>query len=173
VSPWSSFLEVLDCRIHDNGLRSVVVNIAYGAYIETADNLVENTEIYNNAGYGLHFFNNSVPGIQFVNRNVIQKNRIHDNGINGGTNYGIVIASGDGNVAKDNLIYGNRGGMFLYTNSSNANVSNNTVYSNTPLEGILIREATRSVVRDNIVYGNGTDILDQGTATVLSNNRGP
>jgi parallel beta-helix repeat protein len=179
VSPWSTYDEVLNCSIHDNGLGLGVlsapgsVNIAYGAYVETGDNVVEGTEIYANAGYGLHFFNNSVPGTQVVNRNIIRNNRIHDNGIQGGSNYGIVVASGDGNSVRDNVIFGNRGGIFVYTNSSNTTIDNNTVYNNTPLAGILVEQARGTVIRNNVVYSNGTDILDSGTGTILSNNHGP
>jgi parallel beta-helix repeat protein len=179
VSPWSTFDEVLNCWIHDNGRGLGAagapgsVNIAYGAYVQTSDNLIEATDIYSNAGYGLHFFNNLSPGTQFVNRNVIRANRIHDNGTQGGSNYGIVVASGDRNTVRDNLVYGNRGGIFIYTGSSNASIDNNTVHSNTPLAGILIEEATGTVVRDNTVYANGLDILDHGTGTILANNHGP
>ena len=52
----------------------------------------------------------------------------------------------------------------------NTTVSGNTVYNNIPLEGISIQSATNTVVRDNIVYANGTDIVDAGIGTVLSNN---
>ena len=40
------------------------------------------------------------------------------------------------------VIYGNAGGIQIYTNSSNTSVYNNTIYSNRPLEGIVIQYAT-------------------------------
>ena len=110
----SPFNEVLNCSIHDNG-RYPGVNQGYGAYVFTSDNLFEGNDIYNNGGYGLHFYNNS--GAKDVARNVIRHNRIHDNGIHGGANYGVVVAWGDGNVIHDNIVYGNRGGIQVYTNS--------------------------------------------------------
>ena len=111
----------------------------------------------------LHFYNNS--GAMDVARNVIRNNRIHDNGTHGGTNYGVVVAWGAGNLIHDNLIYGNRGGIQVYTNSSNAEVFNNTIYGNAPLEGIMIQYATGTIVRDNAVYDNTINISDLGSGT--------
>jgi hypothetical protein len=166
----SPFNEVLNCSIHDNG-QYPGTNTGYGAYVFTTDNLFEGNDVYNNGGYGLHFF--SEKSSSSVSRNTIQKNRIHDNGTHGGTNYGIVVASGDANVIQDNNIYFNRGGVQVYTRSSNASVNNNTIYNNTPLEGVLVLDATGTVVKDNIVYANGVNIVDQGSGTTLSNNHGP
>ena len=160
----SPFNEVLNCSIHDNG-RYPGVNQGYGAYVFTSDNLFEGNDIYNNGGYALHFYNNS--GAMDVARNVIRNNRIHGNGTHGGTNYGVVVAWGAGNMIHDNLIYGNRGGIQVYTNSSSAEVFNNTIFGNAPLEGIIIQFATGTIVRDNAVYDNTINISDLGTGTVL------
>jgi parallel beta-helix repeat protein len=163
----SPFNEVLNCTIHDNG-RYPGVNQGYGAYVTTSDNLFDGNEIYSNGGYGLHFYNN--VGEMNVARNTIHGNRIHDNGNQGGTNYGIVVAWGDSNVIDSNTIYNNHGGILVYTNSSNTRVINNTVYNNSPLEGILIQFATGTIVTNNNVYGNTSSIVDLGAGTVLSNN---
>jgi parallel beta-helix repeat protein len=164
----SPFNEVLNCSIHDNG-RYPGTNSGYGAYIFSSDNLFEGNDVYNNGGYGLHFYSNHGP--LNVTRNVIRGNKIHDNGTHGGTNYGIVVAWGADNLIYDNSIYGNRGGILIYTNSSSTQVHDNTIYNNTSLEGILIQYATGAIVRDNVVYGNGVDILDLGSGTVISSNR--
>jgi parallel beta-helix repeat protein len=163
----SPFNEVLDCSIHDNG-RADGVNHGYGAYVFTSDNLFVGNDVYNNGGYGLHFFNNGGP--YDVSRNVIRNNRIHDNGTHGGSNYGIVVAWGDKNTVQDNSIVANGGGVLVYVNSTNAVVANNTITSNRPGEGILIQYASGTVVRDNVVYDNATDIVDLGTGTIFSNN---
>jgi hypothetical protein len=167
----SPFNEVINCRIHDNGSVGVTdEHNGHGLYIQTSDNIIEGNEIYSNRGYGIHAFNGSNP--MSVARNSIRNNMIHGNGTHGGTAYGAVIASGDGNLLSGNQIYNNPGGVLVYTNSTQAEVSGNTIYGNSPLEGILIQYAINSVVKDNIVYGNGTDIVDLGTNTVLSNNHG-
>ncbi len=160
----SPFNEVLNCSIHDNG-RYPGVNEGYGVYVFTSDNLFEGNDIYNNGGYGMHFYNNS--GSPQVSRNVIRYNDIHDNGTHGGTNYGIVVAWGSGNLIYGNQVYGNAGGIQVYTQSANASVYNNTVYNNRPLEGIVIQYATGTIVSDNSVYDNATNILDLGWGTVV------
>jgi parallel beta-helix repeat protein len=166
---WGSHNEVVQCHIHHNGTASQGFNQAYGMYVSTSDNLIEGNDIHHNNGYGLHIFNGtSGPAGDTVHRNVIRNNNIHDNGTGGGTNYGIVVARGDGNVIHDNEIDHNRGGILVYTNSTNAQVYNNTLRSMAPYEGILIQFARATVVRDNRL--NGSTIVDLGVDTVLSNN---
>lgn len=166
----SPFNEVIDCRIHDNGTAGGAGTNGHGMYIFTSDNLIEGNEVYNNQGYGLHLYNNEGP--RHVTRNTVRNNKFHDNGLHSGAAYGMVVAWGDANLVYNNVIYANPGGIQLSPSSSDTRVYNNTIYNNTPLEGILIQHASRTVVRDNILYGNGTDILDLGTGTTLSNNRG-
>jgi hypothetical protein len=160
----SPFNEVLNCVIHDNG-SAPGINTGYGLYIFTSDNVLEGNDVRNNGGYGLHFYNNSGP--LNVARNVIRNNNVHDNGTHGGNNYGIAVAWGDGNQIYGNRIYGNRGGILVYTNSTNAKVYNNVIYGNAPLENILIQYATDTIVQDNVIdaaagivdLGNGTRFL--------------
>ena len=160
----SPFNEVLNCSIHDNG-RYPGVNQGYGAYVFTSDNLFEGNDIYNNGGYGLHFYNNS--GSQQVSRNVIRYNDIHGNGTQGGTNYGIVVAWGTGNLVHNNQVYGNAGGILIYTNSSDTSVYDNTIHDNRPLAGIMIQYANGTILRNNSVYDNATNILDLGYGTLV------
>jgi len=160
----SPFNEVLNCVVHDNG-SAPGINRGYGLYIFTSDNLFEGNDVRNNGGYGFHFYNNSGPFN--VARNIIRNNNIHDNGTHGGNNYGIAVAWGDGNQIDGNRIYGNRGGILVYTNSTNAKVYNNVIYGNAPLENILIQYATDTIVQDNLIdaaagvvdLGNGTRFL--------------
>jgi parallel beta-helix repeat protein len=161
----SPFNEVLDSSLHDNG-RYPGLNEGYGAYVFTSDNVFEGNDIFNNGGYGLHFFSNK-PGSD-VSRNVIRNNRIHGNGTQGGTNYGIVVASGDANVIRENAVYDNRGGIMVYERSSNTLVENNTIYNNAPLEGILVQGAMNTTIRANTIYANGTDIRDAGSRTIVT-----
>ena len=167
----SGFNEVLSSRIHDNGSAGGPTTNGHGAYISTSDNLIEDNEIYSNQGYGLHLYDNAGP--LNVARNTVRRNRIHNNGLHGGSAYAMVIAWGDRNLIYDNLMYDNPGGIFIYTNSSNAQVYNNRIYSNTPLAGVLIHGATGTVVRDNAIFANEIDIEDFGIGTTLSNNHGP
>jgi len=159
----SPFNEVIDCAIHNNG-RAPGENRGYGAYIFTSDNLFEGNDIYENNGYGMSFYNNA--GAMNVSRNTIRNNKVHHNGGAGGTNYGIVIAWGDGNVIRNNTVFANHGGILVYTNSSNAQVYDNNIYDNGPLEGILIQYATGTLIRDNSISG-GT-VVDLGVRSRLS-----
>jgi len=167
----SPYNEILDCVIHDNG-RYVSddrpFNNGYGAYVFTSDNLFEGNDVYNNGGYGLHFFNST--GAMDTSRNVIRNNRIHDNGIGGGTNYGVVIAWGDGNLIYDNLIYRNNGGVLAYIGSTNTGIYNNTFYDNRD-EGVLSQYSAGVVVENNLFFRNGIAILDLNGDTTTSNNQ--
>ena len=106
----SRFNEVIACIVHNNG-NYPGINLGYGFYVSSSDNLFDGNEIHNNNGYGMHFYD--FDGPLNVARNVIRNNRIHGNGGGGGTNYGIVVAWGDGNVIHDNDIYDNRGGILV------------------------------------------------------------
>ncbi len=165
----SPFNEVLDSRIHHNGLEGSAPTEGHGLYVFTSDNLFAGNEIFSNQGYGLHLYENSGP--MNVSRNIVRNNRFYDNGLHGGTAYAIVVNWGAANQIYNNTIDGNPGGILIYTNSTNASVYDNTISNNKPLEGVAILGATGSVVKDNIIFGNETNILDQGTGTVLSNNR--
>ena len=165
----SGFNEVLGCLIHGTRLVGVDGLNGHGLYISSGDNLFEGNDIYDNQGYGLHLYNNAGPFN--VSRNIIRNNKFHNNGRSGNIAYGLVIAWGDANLVDNNQIYGNPGGIQVYTNSSNTVVQNNTVFDNAPLEGILVQYATGTVLKDNIMRSNARDILDLGTGTVLSNNQ--
>jgi len=168
--PFSSFLELLDSKIHhagnatgDSGHGGDGVNTGYGLYMITSDNTVEGNEFYSN---------NANAIVAYGDRHTIRNNSLHDNGLRGGTNYGVSLGSSayprnsDGNVIQGNTIFNNQGGILVYTNATNTRVTANTVYSN-KFEGIMVQYATETLVSDNTVYGNGTDYVDLGTKTTL------
>jgi parallel beta-helix repeat protein len=174
-APSATFVEILNNKIHhsgfatgDSGHGGPGVNNGYGIYMFTTDNVVDGNEFYENYAYAI---------VAYGDRNVFRNNAIHDNGLRGGTNYGINIGSSSyplnstGNIIQNNTIFNNRGGIAVYTNSVDTQVKNNTVYNNRPLEGIFIQNATGTVVSNNNVYGNGNDIVDFGSATVTASRR--
>jgi hypothetical protein len=88
-----------------------------------------------------------------------------------GYNYGvgILLSSGTGNAAYNNLIYNNTinltgfgAGIQVLSSSANGLVYNNTVYQNGPAGGILIYAGSRgTIVKNNIAFGNlGGDIVN-------------
>ncbi len=165
-----SFNEVISSSVHDNGRSGVEGgstvggggNYGYGFYVWVAtDTLLEGNNVYRNGGYGFQ-----VAG----DRNTIRRNQIHDNGVYGGTNYGVVLGLGtapstNGGVISDNLIYGNRGGILVYTNSSNTGIYNNTIYNNGPAGAIDVQYIAGDVtIQNNTLYGN--------TINAITNNGG-
>lgn len=156
------FNEMINCRIHDNGFAGATGTNGHGLYITGSDNLFEDNEVYDNYGYGFHIYNNAGPRTD-PSRNIVRRNKIYRNGRNNQAAYGLVVAWGSDNVAYNNLIYANWGGVEIYTASSNAQIFNNTIYNNSPGEGIALQSyAGAPVVRNNIIYGNRVDIVDYG-----------
>ena len=165
----SPFNEIVGGSTHDNGRSTGIGDgYGYGFYNHVSDTLVDGVDVYANAGYGIHSYTSggNINNSRLTVRNcTIHGNGTNPNGVRGGSLYGLLIASGDSNVAQGNQIYGNRGGAQIYTGSTNAALSNNTIHDNIPLEGILIQFATGTVLSNNNVYGNGTDIVDLGSGT--------
>lgn len=157
----TSFNEVINCRIHGNGDAANGPPWGHGLYITASDNLFENNDVYDNEGYGFHLYNNHGPNID-PSRNTIRNNRVRGNGVHHSQGYGIVVGWGSGNLVYNNLVYGNRGGIQVYTAASNSFIYNNTVYGNIG-EGIALQYySSGQTVRNNISYGNGVNLVDYG-----------
>jgi parallel beta-helix repeat protein len=168
--PFSSFLELLNSKIHHAGQATgdtdhggPGINTGYGIYMITSDNTLDGNEFYGN---------NANAIVAYGSNHVIKNNSIHDNGLRGGTNYGVSLGSSayplnsDRNMIQRNTIFNNNGGILVYTNATNTQVTANTVYGNKD-EGIMVQYANGTAVTDNTVYGNGMDYLDLGTATLI------
>ena len=168
--PFSSFLELLNSKIHhagqatgDNDHGGPGINTGYGIYMITSDNTLDGNEFYGN---------NANAIVAYGSHHAIKNNTIHDNGLRGGTNFGVSLGSSsyplnsDGNMIQRNTIFNNNGGILVYTNATNTQVASNTVYGNKD-EGIMVQYANGTSVIDNTVYGNGMDYLDLGTATLI------
>src|SRR5262249_15662745 len=129
--------------------------------------------IYNNSGYGVHVYN-SYAG-KTANANLVRKNKVWGNGLALPSNAaGILLSSGTGNIAYDNLVWGNPVGIRVAYNATNSQVLNNTVYANTASSGqigIWVSSGpSGTFVKNNISYQNGTNLLDQGTSSVFAGN---
>jgi parallel beta-helix repeat protein len=160
-----TYNEFIGMKVHDNG---TVAALDHGIYITNSSNLIEDCDIYHNAGFGVHIYNEGGG----VNDNTVSSSRVYDNGWAGGTTAGILLGSGSGNAAYDNEVWGNYIGIQVSSWSPvDTHVENNTVYDNT-LWGIEIStNSLNTVVEGNNVYDNGAeDIVDFGTGTVLSDN---
>jgi parallel beta-helix repeat protein len=163
-SPNSDYNEFINLDVHDNG----TTDFDHGLYIETANNLVEDCRVYNNSGWGVHIYNGSSA---VANNNTVRKNKIYDNARTGVRGRGIILSSGSGNIAYDNLIWGNQDGIQIAYNASNSQVYNNTIYANDGY-GIVIQDSsTHAIVKNNISYQNPSgDISDGGSGTIQDHN---
>lgn len=157
-----NFLEFIGGKYHDNGSN----NGDHGIYLESSDCLIEGGEFYNNVGFGIHIFNGytNIPAAR-NNRNVVRRTRSHDN------DKGMVLGSGDNNLAYNNLLYDNTiDGVQIGYGCTNTKFYLNTVYSNGG-SGIQVRSNIPStILKNNIAYNNGTDIQDLGSGTTKTNN---
>ena len=159
----SGFNEVIECDIHHTGNGSGDPLNGHGAYVFTSDNLFRGNTVHDNEGYGLDFYDNS--GQPTVSRNVVRDNQIFNNGTHGGTAYGVVVAWGENNRVVGNSIRQNPGGVMVYTRSTGTEVSGNTIYDNSPLEGLFIQGAVGTIVKNNTIYSNGTNVVNLGQGT--------
>jgi Right handed beta helix region/Protein of unknown function (DUF1565) len=157
--------EFINLEIHDNG----TTDFDHGMYIASGNNVVRNSLIYRNAGWGLHVYNGDYPRLTADN-NVIRNNRVFDNGRVGGRGAGIILSSGRNNTAYNNLLWGNKGGIQIDYGASRAKAFNNTVYGNG--YGVYVgAESTRASVKNNIVFGNNEGgVIDEGSDTTRRHN---
>ena len=82
ISGNASFLEFLNCKIHDAGAGncSKYANQGcYGFYLNGHDNLIDGCQIYNNGGYGVHMYQSGGTG---VSNNIVRNSIFYGNGFN-------------------------------------------------------------------------------------------
>ena len=154
--------EFKNLDIHDNGTDGKT----HGIYIATTKNVIENSRIYRNAGYGVHIYNSHGGAVE----NIVRYNKIYDNNVHGGP-IGMILADG-GNIAHSNVIWGNKSGISA---GSKAKIYNNTIYKNNKAggegAGIILLKADVEI-KNNIIYNNGSRsaIHGIGSKTIQKNN---
>lgn len=162
----SDYFEFINMKVHHNGSS----RLDHGIYIATSNNLVERCEIYSNTGYGVHVFISASTG-EKANRNIIRQSIIRDNSTSGdATSAGIILSSGYGNLAYNNIILNNPYGIQIGYDASSTKVYNNTIYANKYFGIDISSSSTSTTVRNNILYQNGGTISNTGSDTVQSNN---
>ena len=169
TDPQPNYNEFINMKIHDNG--SSVLH--HGIYMHSSHNLVAGCDIYNNSGFGVQIYHdNAASGIN-TSYNTLSGNKLHDNVASGA-----VLAGGVGNLAYNNLIWNNRGGILVDYSASNTGVYYNTIYANNAGGGVAgIRlganvSASNTTIRDNIIFGNtqGDITTYSATNTVADHN---
>jgi parallel beta-helix repeat protein len=155
--------ELLRSRVHGHGRT----DFDHGIYITHPDNLVEGCEVFENAGWGVHVYNGETND---ADRNVVRNNRIHHNARAGQRGAGIVLSSGDDNVAINNVIFANKIGIHVDYGSLRARVYNNTVFANAA-DGIAVGGgASDTDVRNNLVFNSAGNFKNQGRRTTTGTN---
>jgi pectate disaccharide-lyase len=141
--------EFINLKVHNNGTN----DFDHGIYIASANNLVEGSDIYQNSGWGVHVYDGG-PCSDQVSNNMVRSNQIHDNAAAGARGPGIILSSGKANMAENNRIWGNQGGIHIDYGSIAAQVTDNVVYENWEF-GIIIGEGSiDAVVHGNSIYDN-------------------
>jgi len=159
----TEYNEFCNLTIHDNGHN----RLSHGMYISTSNNLIEHNNVYHNSGYGIHVYDD----VGDVNNNVVRLNIAWENSTTDCCDAGILVGSGNGNIAYNNIVYGNPYGIISgFSQATNTKIYNNTVYNNSEY-GIQNRStSTNAIIMNNIVYLSSTAIQDLGTDTTLSHN---
>jgi len=167
VTDFAEWNEFINLNVHHNGTTWK----DHGLYIATSHNLVEKSTVHHNAGYGIHVYS-SDPIAEPANNNVIRQNQVYDNNQSQGYGAGIILSSGDSNIAYNNLIWGSLHyvGLQIDYTASNSMAYNNTIYNNQ--SGIDIgRGSANAVIQNNLVYSNGaSNYANQGVGTVADHN---
>jgi len=169
--------EFLQCEILNNGLFRPPDDPrrTYGCYISGSDILFDGCSIHDNDAHGYHGFN-GYGGTDKANRQIIRYCRFYRNGITRAANLayaGLLIGSGDGTVAHHNLIYDNRGGLWIgFQNPTNCAAYFNTIFRNGGAVGLDVGNGSvGAIVRNNISYGNtGAQSNMGGSGTIQDHN---
>jgi hypothetical protein len=158
-------------KVHDCGMLDPdLANSGYPFYIGGNDHLVENIEVYNSNRFCMHIFYSFAP---FPNRVTVRNSIFHHCSLKENSTSAILLSKGDSNSAYNNVIYSTNGhGIMTYGGDTNSKIYNNTVYGGAQV-GIYVKAGSSNTeVRNNISYMNATtQILNQGTGTILSKNQ--
>jgi len=166
----TDYNEFIHCAIHDNGSNS----LEHGLYLNSNHNLIDGCDVYNNGGYGIHFYKDSTGSNSAdVSDNVVRNNRVHDNGIFGNNgSAGILFSNGDSNLAYNNIVWNNPRGIVVDFGATNSQILNNTIYNNNlGSAGIDINWGTNTIVENNISFHNANaNYLDDAAGTLQDHN---
>jgi parallel beta-helix repeat protein len=174
----SNYNEFINCNIHHNSRAGGTgfpnqppgYGRGHGLYITTQNNIFRGNRVHENGQYGFHIYSSGYPSKPTAN-NIIERNIIYKNGLNT-TRYGhvccggIVLASGSGNMAYNNLVYNNPvKGIDVLAGGANVKVYNNTFYNNAL--DIQALSGGSGYIQNNIAYPRGVSIA---SGYVTSNN---
>lgn len=162
VATGIDYNDLLYLNVHDNG----TTDFDHGIYVEGSNNLIDHCQIHHNSGWGVHVYNSRSSA--HVDNNTVSNNTIYDNAAVGDRGRGIILGSGSGNLAYNNLIWGNNGGIQIaYNGATDTEVYNNTIHDNDSYGIEIDDSSTDAIIRNNIIYQNGSQaISDNGSGTI-------
>ncbi len=155
--------EFLRLIVHANG----VSDFDHGMYITSADNLVEGCEVFQNAGWGVHVYNAEAND---ADRNIVRSNRIFHNARVGGRGAGIVLSSGEDNIALNNIVFGNETGIQVDYGAVRSLVYNNTIFAQANVGIYVGAGASDTDVRNNLAFDSPADFTNSGLRTTAGTN---
>lgn len=176
------YIELVNVSVHDNG-RAVSDDMAHGIYIDSSNNLIDGCSVYNNAGWGIQIYTGYTS--RKTSNNTVRNSKLFSNAKHGLRGRGLTIATGDNNVAYNNVVYRNAGGIDLNYTAVNSKVYNNTVYGNNggnqagSRYGIYNgddldknrRGSLNASIRNNLGYSNPAgDLINKRADGSVSNN---
>lgn len=174
----SASTRVTACEIqynhsHNNGSQN---NADHGIYLSADTSIVEHNDVHDNWSYGIHIFGSSSSNYTYSN--IVRYNRSYNNGVekSGTTSNasGILIGTGNSNIAYNNVVYGNPIGMRIGFSGAGNALYNNTIYKNDTSGGnigvYLSAGPTGSIVRNNIIYSQATPINDAQSGATKDHN---
>jgi hypothetical protein len=167
--------------IHDIGIRndgSLVLDqawLSYGIYFAGNNGLIENTEIANCSGWGIHEYHSSDQGGSFGHNNIFRNNFIHDSGAQGILNCFASAQVYNNIIARNGRSSTRPGdGIAIGGSCSGANPNNSVFYNNTVVgNSTCIEQGGGSgvVIRNNICYQNGGgNAVPSGTPNLTGSN---
>jgi parallel beta-helix repeat protein len=155
------YIRLLDSKIHNCGGSP----FDHGIYFRGSYGLIDGNEIYENSGHGVHQYHS---GCDACSNNVVSYNNVHGN-----VSRGILIGSGDNNIAHHNVSSNNGGdGISVGFGSTRDNkVYNNTISNNRDVCIEIRSSSSNSVVKNNLCINNSRNIIaNMGSASIISSN---
>jgi parallel beta-helix repeat protein len=160
VTSGSDGNEFINLQVHNNGTDG----LNHGIYIKSSNNIVEGCLIYDNKGWGVHVYSGSGG----ANNNIIRNNNVYDNSRSQTRGGGIILTSGSGNQAYNNIIWGNMYGIRIDHGASNTYVGGNTIYENIDYSIYIGMGSNDAHIEFNDIYNNyGPSMGDYGVGTLI------
>ena len=170
-APWQGILaggtghELRRLTIHHNGQD----RFQHGIYLTGSETVIEDSQVYENAGYGIHLYDG--PG--GVHNNIVRNNQVWGNGHSSDATAGIILSSGRGNQAYNNVVWNNKAGIQVDYGATDTAVYHNTMYRNRGSAGHCVyigAGAEQTTAQNNLCHQNSAAITNVGKQTQQANN---